>query len=292
MKVAIIYHKIDFDGICSLAIVRQFVEKRGDTAVPIGFNYGDTVPPLDEYGQVFIVDCSLSPEEMKSLRDKVVWIDHHRTAIASSVEGGYDDLPGFRREGVGACELCWEYCHPTEPVPPFVALLSAYDVWNKWRFDWDSTTLPFQFGMRNRYGLDADAFYRDFIDDNERYDTVMQEGAAILKYVRQSGAIGCKAYGFEITVAGVKALCVLTPNFGGLALEASAVERGCPIAVCANRSGDNEWRVSAYASNGDSPVDIGTYLKQHYGGGGHWNAAGCTISQSLFISRVLKKKAL
>lgn len=292
MKTAIVYHKIDFDGICSMSVVRQWAEKNGDDVTTIGFNHGEAVPSLEGFDKVFVVDISFPEDEMIRLRDRMVWIDHHRTAIASSLEGGYADIPGLRREGVGACELCWEWCHPNVKVPPFVALLSAYDVWDKERFHWNHQTLPFQMGMRNRYNLDAEAFYRDFINDDERYDSVMREGAVILKYVRQSGAIGCKAYGFEITFAGVKALCLLTPSFGGLAMEASAVERGCPVVVCANRCGDDAWKVSAYAANGDSPVDIGSYLKERYGGGGHPNAGGCTIGQSLFIEKVLDGKAL
>lgn len=293
MKVAIVYHRIDFDGICSMAVVRQEMEKMGNKVSLIGYNYNDETPQLDEYDLVFVVDATLPVQDMKRLdsQKKLVWIDHHHTSIQDSETNGYAGVPGLRREGVGACELCWEYCHPGVSVPPFIVMLSAYDVWDKVRLNWETVTLPFQYGMRNRYNLDAEAFYRDFINDNERYETICVEGRAILKYVRQTGAIACRTYGFEVTFGGVKALCLITPTFGGLAMEESARERGCEIALCVNRVGDGAWKISGYACNGNSPIDIGSYMKKHFHGGGHQNAAGGMLTQAQF-NQLLNKKIL
>ena len=77
-------------------------------------------------------------------QDRFIWIDHHISAINEN----YTEYKGIRDTKFAACELTWKTLFPDIPVPIAVQLLSAYDVWNKSRFDWDKMTLPFQYGMR------------------------------------------------------------------------------------------------------------------------------------------------
>ena len=116
---AIIYHCIDFDGICSLAIARQHFLKRGWNVDPFPYNRGLNVPDIDlllAYDEVVIVDIALPVKDMVDLakcwREQglgLCWIDHHKTSIEDSVREGYTDIPGLREPvGQGACGLCWE----------------------------------------------------------------------------------------------------------------------------------------------------------------------------------------
>ena len=61
----VIYHT-DADGYCSAAIVYKYlVENNRDPVQLIPFNYGDQLPwwPILNSEEVFIVDCSVTPEE-------------------------------------------------------------------------------------------------------------------------------------------------------------------------------------------------------------------------------------
>lgn len=295
-KIAIVYHRIDFDGICSYAVVRRHLEEnpRGGRITPVPYTHGDPVPNLSTFDLVYVADICLPDEVMVSLMDsgRLVWIDHHATSIDASVAAGYDGAPGLRRVGVGACELCWEYLF-TDEAPKVVRYLSAYDVFDKGRFDWDGTVLPFQYGMRNRIALDANLFCSMFgALCKAGPGGILKEGRAILSYVRSTGRISCGAYGFEVRFAGRhKALCLLTATFGSIPMEETARERGCDVVLCVNRIDAGKYKVSAYSPFSERPVHLGNYFRDTYGGGGHAGAAGCVIGQETFL-RLLNEKVL
>lgn len=283
-KIGIVYHRIDCDGLCSYAVIRTYLEPifPGREIVAIPYNHGDPVPCLDEYSNVYMADVSFPPEEMKKFvisnnpATVLVWIDHHRTAIDDSVKYGYDSIYGRRREGVGACELCWEYLYNGEDAPKFVKYVSAYDVFDKERFDWEKEVLPFQYGLRTFVGLDREAFLKAYREGP--FKELLRNGASVLRYVRQNGARASKSYGFEATLAGtVRCLCLLTAEFGTIPVEETAREMGCDVVINANRLDSKRWKISCFAVNGDAPIDLGRYLKDTYGGGGHQNAAGAII---------------
>lgn len=296
-KIAIVYHRIDGDGLTSYAVLRRALGIQYPEAkiVPIGFNHGDALPELGGYGKIYIADIALPAEEMRRLYDenRLVWIDHHATSIADAVAGGYSNAPGLRREGVGACELCWEYMY-AEEVPMFVQLISAYDVFDKKRFDWESMTLPFQYGVRQNLGLNPDAFLEALRDGKLMEDKLawlLSDGRTIVRYVRQGGARAAKTYGFTVTLAGsIKALCLLTADFGSIAVEETARESGCSVIICANRLDAESYKISCYSTSGDAPIHLGEYLKETYGGGGHRNAAGAVIGFKEFESLIREEK--
>lgn len=90
-----LFHRADFDGVCSAAIVKKFVP---DCELH-GIDYGDEPPwgklipefPKREDGgpefavrrRVYLLDFSLPPEDMKLLADRcdLVWIDHHKVCL-------------------------------------------------------------------------------------------------------------------------------------------------------------------------------------------------------------------
>ena len=303
MKAAIVYHRIDFDGICSYAICKEVVSQYAAAyedsceVTPLPFNHGEAEPSADSllaFDVIIIVDCCLSTPTMLRLasegRCRVYWIDHHRTSISESKSRGFDTLMGLREEGRGACELCHEYFFGLDTTPHFVELLSAYDVWDKRRFDWERETLPLQYGMRNAFGLDAEAFSDAFLSERFEWEKILDDGLAIVKYIRQSGHHSCNVYGFEATVGGkAKAFCLLTASFGSLPMEEAAREHGCTVCLCVNRRTDGQYQVSAYSAGGDPGLDLGAYLKETYGGGGHPGAAGCQVEEDVFL-RLLRDK--
>ena len=95
MKIVCVYHSIDLDGWMSAAIVKhwfnqQEVPNKKDEHINtidfIGYNYGQPIPDLSEYDKVIMCDISFPPEEMDKIElKKLVWIDHHISAIKDSV---------------------------------------------------------------------------------------------------------------------------------------------------------------------------------------------------------------
>lgn len=300
IKIAILFHKIDFDGLCSYAIVHDAVLLNHAvcqipveiTAIP--WNRGDDIPELTSFDTVYILDICLPAENMKNTASKtrLIWIDHHETSIREMSEAGLSHLEGLRGKGVAACELAWNYMNRSEKLPKAVAMLSAYDVWDKKRFKWNEETLSFQYGLRNRYTLDAQRFKDDFPAILRETEQITDEGRSILKYIRSAGRIAVRNYGFDVTVAGkMKGLAVLSDNGGSVPYEESALERNAEVIILANRLGDDRYKVSCFCPDGHPSVHLGEYLKAFYGGGGHECAAGANISQEEFF-RFLKEKTL
>lgn len=132
--IAIIYHDADFDGILSNEVCRYWLAKiYPDAAIhSYGWDYGRPVSRPDGalhgidgmefYDQIYIVD--LSVDELmarQDLRDKIVWIDHHKSAIEkwddrkAPISGNpVPNFDGFRIDGVAACRLCWQWF--TNPI--------------------------------------------------------------------------------------------------------------------------------------------------------------------------------
>lgn len=302
MKTAlIIYHRIDFDGLCSLSVICDWCESHGIQFKKLGYSYGDDIPQFnDNYDMVFVVDVTLPHETMRDLNrhGKLIWIDHHVTNINDSEKEGYSDAPGIRRNGVGACELCWQYCFKKHPLPHFIELLSAYDVWDKKRFDWENETLPFQMGLRNHIELAPDrfmAYYYYSIYGSEGGKTeqrILEQGRTIISYSRSIGKKACDTYGFVVEIDGgrIRGLCLLTPHFGALEMEESIKEKGCQVGICVNYIADkNIYKVSVYAGSANiDGFNIGQYMKEKYNGGGHSCAAGGTLSQKQFNTLLTK----
>ena len=294
MKTAIIYHKIDFDGICSYTVIRQYAEMNGDEVTAFPYNNNEPFAhDLSGFDRIVVADICLPPLMMKRLAAespcRLIWIDHHRSSIAESAEYGFNEVPGFREIGKGACEICYEYFFKRS-APRFIQMLSAYDVWDKGRFDWEEETLPVQYGARNRWGLDAESFYNAVSGGGDALaESVLQEGKAVVKYVRTTGRYSCQTYAFEAVLGRkVKALCLMTPMFGALAMEENARERGCDVCLCVNRREDGRYKISVF---GDCGIDLGDYMKKTYGGGGHASAAGAVVDEKVFL-RLLRRKTV
>jgi len=317
-----IFHRADYDGVCSAAIVKKFVP---DCEL-YGIDYGDPFPwdkVMDgpqvsaaelEAGsglprrQVYMVDFSLKPDEMKRLSEvcDLVWIDHHKSAI-----DGYNRSVGF---GMGphecllqsqfsACELCWlwftgQSCDLDSPaleIPEAVRLLGRYDVWDAQNPDWPRIE-AFQFGMRAEAGAMSpiDPVWTSLLDPrpDENPDEVSlldieMRGRAILSYRDQEAKSQC-ADGAHVqhlypengcpkkneTAEAFEAwslICLNTLQRGSWQFN-SVWDPEKHDAMCVyGQLKDGRWRVSLYSTKEE--VDCGAVCKA-LGGGGHKGAAG------------------
>lgn len=148
-KVLVIYHREDNDGVCSAAIISQFLEKFGNPNVKVKFfgcNYVELsniwqeheqavattvatnveqeiaktkiVKWVSEFDQIYMVDISFNEADaMEYLYDSMpsgdfIWCDHHRPIIEFSLtnnEYQFGNTPGIRRTDQSALMNSWEY---------------------------------------------------------------------------------------------------------------------------------------------------------------------------------------
>lgn len=289
-KVICYYHKIDLDGKCSAAIVRR---KYPDCEL-IGVDYPDRpdFEKINPKDMIIIVDFSFEPGDMVTLAnltcDKVVWIDHHKSAI----EKIKTDYPfefickGARKIGKAACELTWEYLFQDEPMPEAVRLLGRYDVWDHA----DEDVLLFQYGARlQNCEPDAPIWRNAYLCGQgarvNGVDMTIQNGNIILKYENQRNATYAKAMAFMVKFEGHKAWAInkalsnskIFETLPGLHAQAR------PLWILF-RYQAGVWSYSLYAAP-DSGIDV-SEIAAKYGGGGHAGAAGFKSDKYLLKEQV------
>lgn len=326
-RIAIIYHKSDYDGILSNEVCRHWLKlQHPETQIhSYGWNYGDPVPlpeiPCAVDGEhhpdnpmatgtellewrfwdiIFIVDLSVDALMSRpDLRDKIVWIDHHKTAIDKWVQQGDKkygfQFKGYRIDGVAACRLCWQwflvpqinrtegdgfsFSYPTKQdfidrnvtEPPLIRLAGEYDIWD--HRDRDAATL--QLGLRALTPSEFDDLVgQEFTESGDsRLQFALEKGRIIQSYVDQDAASRMQA-AYTIEWEGLRFLCL---NGRGNSLTfRSRIDEIQPDALLMWYYDGNKTRVSLYHAPGHEDIDLSVIAKKH-GGGGHRGACGFEI---------------
>ena len=267
-----LYHKADLDGLCSGALVSLFERN----CKMVGIDYGEKYDPPkpEDVEKLYLVDFSFQPiEKMIELsdhigRDKLVWIDHHKSAIEEAKRVGLNTLPGAREIGKAGCELTWGYFSPSTNIPEAVRLLGRYDVW-----DLQDGVLAFQYGMRAKVKGVHDPIWTVLLDNHAQAlaatKEIMREGEAILEYVKLDNEKYLASCGFESQLEGHTAI-VLNRLASSQAFEGSYDPKKHDMMIAFVRK-NAAWRVSLFSTK--ESIDCSAIAKK-FGGGGHKGAAG------------------
>ena len=265
----------------------EFIEMSYEKPFPM-----DTINPNE---RVYIVDYSISPNEMRELlkiTTDITWIDHHKTAI-EKYDGFEYDIRGLRYDGIAACMLtyCYLNCmtyggigniHPfdismAKDVPVFTKLIADWDVW---KFDYGDNTRKFITAF-NSYDFHPESkewdkfFYTGFCNDPTFETELLEEGAAMIKYRDGWAKSYLERFGFETEFEGLKCFAV---NLGNCNSEYfKSLPEGKYDAFMPFAFNGEKWTVSMYSTT----HDISDICKKH-GGGGHAKAAGFTCSELPF----------
>jgi oligoribonuclease NrnB/cAMP/cGMP phosphodiesterase (DHH superfamily) len=283
-----IYHRSDFDGFASAAIIRKaYPEVR-----LIGYDYSDTfdINCIEEGETVIMSDISFEMNIMEAISKRTngdfTWIDHHISKINEYNE--YIKTNSFECKtvllnGTAACVLTWMHLFPLEKVPDGIKLLGEYDVWKKYdgEFDWEKEILPFQYGIKLRSTC-VDDFPIDLLTQSMYYIDlvyeIIEEGKNILKYQRQHDAKSC-GDSFEINFHGFRAICLNTTEFSSNVFNSVYDESKHDIMMPFKYTG-HHWKFSLYTTKDN--IDCSA-IAQWYGGGGHRAASGMTIDDIKII---------
>lgn len=306
MNIAIIYHSADWDGKLSNEVCRFHLAKQypGATISSIGWDYGQPVPLLDPkaHDQIYMVDlCIDALMEETPIREKLIWIDHH----ASAIEKWGDSLRGIRIDGVAACRLCWQWFvyytnrpgnpgvneHP-EPLtkamfvdrivnePELIRLAGEYDVWDHR----DPLALPLQFGLTALESHDLASVIEWQFETypklagraTDALAVVVNGGLDIKRYIDKRNTEHALANAVTVKFAGLTCCCLNIGQPGNSQLFTAALKDEHQACLAWRHTG-KAVSVSLYGITGKSTDGI-LEIALSFGGGGHKGACGFRIT--------------
>lgn len=281
------YHRVDFDGKMSSAIVKKFI--KDITLMP--FNYGDPFPfeRLTANDDVYFVDVVIQPhDEMKKVynivKGNLYIFDHHKSFLESET---YKFLTSVIPNNMmckmtkAGCELTWEY-FTTKKLPKSVRLLGQYDSWRdtsnkkfKDDFDWDAEVIPYQFGLRS-FNYDIDDLVT--LIDNDRADEIIPIGKVIKSYQEEQDK-QVMSHSFECVINKFKCLVVNSTTSNSQLFKSKWDKSKYDFMLRFNLIPNKKYSWSVYTDRED--LDASVFAKS-FGGGGHAGASGFITDSLIF----------
>ena len=279
----------------------------------------------DVYDTIFMVDISFNdPLAMEQLYtwygDSFIWCDHHKPAIEVSKEYNYGGTPGIRRTDQSALMNVWDFMVDLfvllskdgngflkkTRVPKELVMLSDYDSWAWSRKEYykephhKEDMFNFNTGMTEISNLNPEWFaewigcwldgkyskYSKFATDAYTRGELIRklDSKRIRKAIEEHGDMNW-------VLAGSKKCCMVftTEHMNSQAFDNISDQEIRNGATLKYNSSNDCWTMSLYNLNNDDEFDCGVYLKEHYDGGGHKGAAGCTLSNEKVSKLMLTK---
>ena len=277
----IIYHKDCMDGVSSAYIANNILKKDNTvTLVPLQYSREDELFKLNLTKQdvCYFIDFSLKRDrmlELAELVDRVIVIDHHKTAEAELVNLPENVELNFDMTESGAT-LTWLYFYD-EPIPEIFEYIKDRDLWN-WKLPYSreiSEALSFLIKPNDINSFRDNAFIGN---------TALQEiGSTLLKKKNQQVQSKLSEV-CDLTICNIEFKIInVTENISELGNEV-CIEYNKPAlmyfitqdmkVICSLRSINELSDISKVATT--------------FGGGGHRNASGFTVSLQTFLQDILK----
>lgn len=283
------YHKDDLDGICSNQIVIKFLSETNPSMIirSIGVSHDNfdsmKETSLYEGKDVYILDFCPPTELFNNMclrANRIIWIDHHQDAIERMMWPA-TPVEGYRRSGLAACELTWNYCFPTEKMPKAVRYIGRHDVWDHS----DSKTLPFQIGFNAKVTDEAASGFlwktalMNYTETQERLiNECVEFGETILSLEQKQEEKELKEFSFEVELetnfGTFKALVINKLPFGS---RTKPLDEKYDLALMFFMLPSGEWKVSLRTPKDIDLSKIAKFFSPF--GGGHKQAAGFTCSE-------------
>ncbi len=297
-KTTVLYHSGDYDGIFCEAIARKFLPD----ATLVGWDFADK-PLAIPQGNIYVLDLPVdrvfgwifltgTPSlEIHEAKNRLVWIDHHASSIASHPT----DIPGYRIDGVAACRLAWQWFTNTmkddfgnlpakeafvermvsEPLA--VRLAGEYDIWDKR----DPDAEVFQFGLRSRALVAND--WRNLLasDDAGLVGDLLRDGRILQTYQQRNDA-GIMHRSFVVEWEGLKFLALTTARCNSLTFASKDVPETGHDALMGFYFNGKTWTVSLYHAKHRTDLDL-SKIAVKFGGGGHRGACGFIADKLPFL---------
>jgi len=282
MKRIVFYHASCADGFGAAFAAWKKFNIVADY-VPVQYGQIKSIEDLKRYEpvsekEIYVLDFSFPPEVMRHLADNakfLCWLDHHKTAFESLGLEFKDDARFIDYDEKNTVVLdntrsgaliAWEFFHPNTLVPPLFQFLDDYD---RWQFKLNSTKeinkalwakAPWSFEQWDE--LLKSSLSKEF----EVGKALLQDHEARVKKHVEKYRI--------VTLNGVRGYAINAPGY-------VASDTGHIMAEASKTFGmsyfiDHDLTVKcSLRSVADFDVSA---LAKTFGGGGHKNAAGFTLS--------------
>lgn len=294
------FYHIDEDGKCAAFWVKYALMLRdgynynNDDFRKINYGFDFPFDDIEKDEEVYIVDFSISPEEMDTLLDitkNVTWIDHHITAI-DKYKNYNKYVPGLRFNGIAGCMLTYCYMMKLtrygketisdvfDPVkmiqdaPLFTKYIADMDVW---KFEYGDNTRNFCLGFASEENTEPyDDIWMDMINFPDKIEnTLIENGKIISKYKKSFAKEYLKSKSFKTVFEGHLALAMNIGLIGSDWFESADNIDDYDMFISFSFGG-KRWSYTLYSSK----IDVSEIAKK-YGGGGHTGAAGFSSEELL-----------
>ncbi|MFA5099064.1 MAG: DHHA1 domain-containing protein [Candidatus Paceibacterota bacterium] len=265
MKNIIILYHDDLDGFgAAWAAWKKF----GNKADYLAVDYTKSMPTGLKNKEIYILDFCYPEAEIKALlknNKKLVVIDHHvsRKEIFKLLK---EYVWNINRAG---CVLSWKYFHPGKKIPKLIEYVEDIDMWtfklkNTNEITLFMESLPREFKVWNKVASE--------MENKKKFSRYLEKGEAIAGFVDK--IIEIIASNSENAIfEGKKVSVVNSPNFNSELGAYLLKKTKNPIAIIWSLK-NGVIRVSLRSLKS---VDV-SKLAQKYGGGGHRQAAGFSLS--------------
>lgn len=252
--------------------------------------YIDMCPPRDDD---LFYDMLIDPE-------KAIVLDHHKSALETTEHFPSDFV--FKHcyidQRYSGCMLAHQYCYPDTEPPTFLKYIEDRDIW-AWKYKEFSE--PF-----------TEAFYKSVpfnfkeyakFEDEDKVKEIINDGNVLSKYKKlRVKELAKKAKETELTINDKTYnvhIINTTEHISELGHELSQMdchrlEKKCDFAILWNYDERHGNIKISVRSDSDIPkeeqVDVSA-VAMHFGGGGHFNAGGFTLTHPDFLLNALNKES-
>lgn len=276
----------DLDGAAAGAVVRQHYPEA--LVVTTNYNKPLRLSKIKPGDTVFVTDFSLPIDIFRQLEKrpcKIIWIDHHISAIKQLQEQGWN-CEGIRNTEYSGAALTWMYFNPDktfDQMPDFLKLVNWYDLW---QHDKDPRIRPFNYGVglwdiRPGYAQ-GEKFWNGLFSNaigDKLLNCIVEFGKTIQNYVEKYQDNLCKDLAYRTvlnTNSGPKNMMAMAIKPGNSSIFERMDLSGIDALFTGQYiSGDvQQYRCSVYTPDGVKEV---LDIAMMFGGGGHPTAAGFTL---------------
>lgn len=289
MNTLVMYHSKDLDGLLSGAIANFYITKRAnptDYVELIGVDYGESkIRGIDykKFDTIYVIDFSDDWLFNSDHSNKIIWIDHHITAINKKYP-----IMQFCINDVAACRLTLQFFSNIDYAfleketfkerrvvePLFVTLAGEHDVWDHKNIHSKhisfgaSSPLSFPFISHifenTKHILTEQDPESDFdkIDSNELLSLIYSKGEGVLSFIQRTQNDIC---GVPIKLNGLTGRSFNTHIRSSLIYEIKDED----FIMIWNYDGGTHVKVSLYSEQKDVSI-----IASMFNGGGHKKACG------------------
>lgn len=289
MNTLVMYHSKDLDGLLSGAIANFYITKRAnptDRIELIGVDYGEAkIKEIDykNFDVIYVIDFSDDWLFNSDHRSKIIWIDHHITAIDKK-----PTVMQFCINDVAACRLTLQFFSNIDYAfleketfqerrvmePLLVTLAGEHDVWDHKNIH--SKHLSFGLSSPLSFPFVSHVFEKtkhilteqdpwsdiDKIYSNDLLSHICSKGEGVLSFIQRTQN---DVQGVSVKINGLVGRAFNTHIRSSLIYET----KGEDFTMVWNYDGGAHVKVSLYSENKDVSVIASTF-----GGGGHKKACG------------------